>query len=119
MDSNNNLISVSRTKRTNNCHSMHSSLSVVIKLLAILSIVCITRVSSESKPIKNMETISFNSEPMFRVIVNSNNNDIIVGARNAVYRLSSDDLQKNEEFRTGPVNDSIECLPQMNRCSSL
>ena len=102
------------TIRTNGCiHWSHWWHFIVLKVLLII-ILYDTRVSSQSKQIRNLQIFEDNSEPVFRVIVNSDNNDIIVGARNVVYRLSSDDLQKIDEFKTGPVNDSIDCPPPVS-----
>jgi hypothetical protein len=52
------------------------------------------------------------------VIVNRDNNEIIVGARNAIYKLSPNDLQKTDEFITGPVYDSLNCLPPPLACET-
>lgn len=70
----------------------------------------------QSKPIKNMETIEVNSQPVFRVVIDKWSGDVFVGARNAIYRFSSNDLQKLDQAIIGPVNDSIKCLPFPSQC---
>ena len=105
-----NLISVLRTK-----HKKSESIDLLFNIVFILLII-ISVVSSESKAIKNMETIEFNSDPLFRVIVNRLNNDIIIGGRNGIYKVSSNNLQSSQEFRSGPVNDSRECPPPPLDC---
>lgn len=71
----------------------------------------------QSKPIKNMETIEVNSQPVFRVVIDERlSGDVFVGARNAIYRFSANDLQKLGQAITGPVNDSIKCLPYPSQC---
>lgn len=96
-------IPICRTIRTNGCIDWFK----VILIILLYEI----GVHSQSKQIRNLQTFEDNSEPVFRVIVNKETNDIIVGARNVVYRLSSDDLQKTDQFTTNKFNDSIDCPP--------
>jgi hypothetical protein len=58
-----------------------------------------------------LRSTRFPGGPVFRVAVNHKNSDILVGGRNAIYRLSGKDLSLIESFTTGPVDDNIECLP--------
>jgi len=108
------LISAIRTKCTK--YGIHSS--IILILLIVHHINCVSSQTVTFKPIRNMETIEFNSEPLFRVIVNRDNNEIIVGARNAIYKLSPNDLSKTDEFITGPVNDSLNCSPPPLACET-
>lgn len=57
-------------------------------------------------------------EPVFRVIVNHLDGSVIVGARNALYRLNSTDLSIEEKstMYLGPFNQSADCLPPPSPC---
>jgi hypothetical protein len=108
-----NLISALRTKCTK--YGINSSIILIILIVHLINSVSLQTVTS--KPIRDMATIEFNSEPLFRVIVNRDNNDIIVGARNAIYRLSPNDLEKTDEFNT-TINDIQNCLPPPLACET-
>ncbi|XP_054163112.1 hepatocyte growth factor receptor-like isoform X2 [Oppia nitens] len=111
------IIPVADNKRTNNGCIIHPSLIVIKFILLLLSLETRAQVSVPLKTIRNMQITTLNNNtPAFRVVVNRDNNEVIVGARNFIYKLSPNNLEIIEEYRTGPVNDHIECYPPPHEC---
>lgn len=76
-------------------------------------------VISGHKSVPHLRTYRSPNRTLFRAIVNPENNDVIVGARNAVIRLAAENLNEIDSLMTGPVSDRTECPPPTYVCQQL
>ncbi len=58
------------------------------------------------------------NKPAFQVIFNKINNEVIVGARDYIYRLTSDKFLEKENLEIGLLEDSPKCLPPPEFCNT-
>jgi hypothetical protein len=86
-------------------------------LLLVLHLDCVQLITKGYFISKKLDIYEVSFKPVFNVIVNKINNEIIIGGRNAVYRLSSDPLLEREKFTTEPVEDDLKCLSQPESCT--
>lgn len=105
----------SDVRRIRPAMSTHRAMSRWTLLRAVTLLACIHRTFAAD--IRHFQAPEGPAQNVLYFVSAPNGDAVIVGGRNALYKLSADNFSLEATYRTGPENDSVECPPYPEECN--
>lgn len=90
-----------------------TDLCLVVWHVFIMMVIVMSQLSIHLEAAKSRRQVQFMktrelTTPIFKLVIDNRNGDVLVGSRDWIHRLSHDDLAVIDNVRTGPASNSID-----------